>query len=463
VLVAEEEPSVRDLIGRALSRQEVDADFAEDAADAAERLHGSGARYSAIVVDLAAIGAVADLVDQASRNQPPVPVIALADRGASGRIGSGLNGLAFRAVVEKPVSGESLRRAIESSLCNAQPSWLRADDGFCKNCDTPVPSGGWRSQLQPLISQVAATDVSVLIRGETGVGKDVLAREIHALSARARKPFLKVNCAALPSELIRSELFGYDRGACKTPSGTFETADGGTVLLDEIAELDSRLQARLVQVLQDSEPARSGPMQRRKVDVRVIATTNCDLERAIQEGRFREGLYYRLNIISLHVPALRERQDEILPLANLFLRKHAIGHAPSVAITPALQEALLSHDWPGNVRELENVIRKLLVLQRPDCVAQELQSSARRRSTVPPATVPDQEKTVAPHSAEDESVLARVDYAWREAETKAILAALNSTLWNRKRAAEVLNIDYKALLYKMKKLGIAARACRVPV
>jgi transcriptional regulator with PAS, ATPase and Fis domain len=361
----------------------------------------------------------------------------------------------------------------------------------------------------------------------------VIARQVHALSPRSKKPFLKVNCAALPSELIESELFGYERGAFtgafKTTPGKFEMADGGTILLDEIGDMDFRLQAKLLQVLQDREFIRLGSSEPRRADVRVIAATHCDLECAIAEKAFREDLYYRLNIITIHVPPLRDRKDEILPLAHFFMRKHATQTNPVVEISPMLRDVLLSHDWPGNVRELENVIRKLLVLRRPEYVAQEVQARARRRNAMfaPAAPVvstskepvvslprPVQnsfqpiESMAAPinlqpyqqvaaaygHSngnihedleTESEpipfrngagpcrpiavnedtpwSVLERVDHARREAETEAILAALNSTLWNRKRAAELLHIDYKALLYKMKKLGIVERAAKIAI
>jgi transcriptional regulator with PAS, ATPase and Fis domain len=389
-------------------------------------------------------------------------------------------------------------------------------DGYYKP-EMGAPAGIWHSEMQPLIRHVAAADVPVLVRGETGVGKEVLARQIHSLSARATKPFLKVNCAALPSELIESELFGYERGAFtgafKCTAGKFEMADGGTILLDEIGDMDFKLQAKLLQVLQDSEFTRLGSSEARRVDVRVIAATHCDLEQAIAESRFREDLYYRLNVIMFHVPSLRDRTDEIIQLAYHFLRKHALPHTPPVEITPMLCDALLSHDWPGNIRELENVIRRLLVLRRPDYVAQDLRLRARlRKSTSTASGMGGSNDTVArfpspvrdstseqpalhpaplslvpagpaeprkatleapvhngnghrmraavPETA-DKSILERVDRARREAETEAILTALNSTLWNRKRAAKLLNIDYKALLYRMKKLDIVERAAHV--
>ena len=529
ILVAEDEPGVRNLISLALRHHGYSADFAEDAADASVRLHRMGSRYSAVLVDLGPDGNGAELLEQARGLPSPVPVIGLVDD-----LTDVWDGAELSEVIVKPLSGESLRKAIQKCLAARQPEQAASDDVSVIGAECNVPSSIWRNEMQPLIRHVAASDVPVLVRGETGAGKEVVARQLHALSPRSKKAFLKVNCAALPSELIESELFGYERGAFtgafKTTPGKFEMAEGGTILLDEIGDMDFKLQAKLLQVLQDSEFIRLGSSEPRRVDVRVIAATHCDLEEAIVENRFREDLYYRLNIITIQVPALRERRDEVLPLAYHFMRKHATPTNPPVEISPMLRDILLSHDWPGNVRELENVIRKLLVLRRSDFVAQDIQSRARRRTAMftPPSlstafketalslpkAVPSplQEVPIAAaataignvqpfqpaavygrsngKSHEDlntpretssfrngngvsrpvaldevnrSSVLERVDHARREAESEAIITVLNSTLWNRKRAAELLNIDYKALLYKMKKLGIVERAAQIAI
>jgi two-component system, NtrC family, response regulator AtoC len=524
ILVAEDEPGVRNLISLALKHQGYSADFAEDTADASARLHRMGSRYSAVLVHLGPDGNGAELLEQVRGLQSPVPIIGLVDD-----LTTVADGAELSEVIVKPLSGESLRRALQKCLAARHSEQAGVD---MSGAECTVPSSIWRNEMQPLIRRVAASDVPVLVRGETGAGKEVVARQLHALSARSKKPFLKVNCAALPSELIESELFGYERGAFtgafKTTPGKFEMAEGGTIFLDEIGDMDFKLQAKLLQVLQDSEFIRLGSSEPRRVDVRVIAATHCDLEQAIVENRFREDLYYRLNIITIQVPALRERRDEVLPLAYHFIRKHATPANPTVEISPMLRDTLLSHDWPGNIRELENVIRKLLVVRRSDFVAQEIQFRARRRTAMfaspPVSTVfketalslpkavsnPLQEISIAaaavgnvqpfqpaavysrPNGKSHEdlntpretssyrngtiasgpvaldevnrsSVLERVDHARREAETEAIISVLKSTLWNRKRAAELLNIDYKALLYKMKKLGIVERAAQIAI
>jgi two-component system response regulator AtoC len=256
--------------------------------------------------------------------------------------------------------------------------------------------------------------------------------------------------------LVESELFGYERGAFtgafQKKAGMFELADGGTILLDEIGDTDVRLQAKLLQVLQDHEFHRIGGKEIIRVNVRVIAATHRDLERAIVERTFREDLYYRLNVINLHLPPLRERKEDIIPLSSFLIRKHA-GGLSAPAITQELKHAMITYHWPGNVRELENFIRKLLVLRNPDVLARELQAKATRKS-IPPATVPPAPNPEELADSSPSPILERVTKAKEEAELHAILAALNSTRWNRKQAAALLKIDYKALLYKMKKLCV---------
>jgi two-component system response regulator AtoC len=318
--------------------------------------------------------------------------------------------------------------------------------------------------IEPLLKQVGSSEVPVLIQGETGVGKEVIARQLCAQSPRANEIFLKLNCAALPSELVESELFGYERGAFtgafqKKP-GMFEMADGGTILLDEIGDMDFKLQAKLLQVLQDQEFQRLGGKETVRVDVRVIAATHCDLEQAIADGRFREDLYYRLNVVTIRVPPLRERQDEIVSLAEFLLRKHARPGTAPLPITPALHQALITHQWPGNIRELENVMRKYLVVRDAETIIGDLRERILRRAS-PALSSPAPKVRAAGAAAGAEydepistPILKQVNRAKEQAETDAIMAALHSTRWNRKQAAQILNIDYKALLYKMKKLSI---------
>ena len=365
-------------------------------------------------------------------------------------------------ILLKPIDQAALRRLVVQTIAHCQvavPNGGHPDrePTGSSNGGRPVFSGGAAMRrIQQLLSQVAASDVPLLFQGESGVGKEVFARHVHAQSTRVHKPFLKLNCAALPSELVESELFGYDRGAFtgafQRKPGMFEVADGGTIMLDEIGDMDFKLQAKLLQVLQDQEFQRLGGKETIKVDVRVIAATHRDLERAIQENQFREDLYYRLNVINLRMPPLRERKEDILPLAEFLLKKHLPAKSALPVITPALRHALVGHSWPGNIRELENVMRKFLVLRDPESLARELRNKLARKQTMNALQFVD---SAAPEAAQaSQTILEQVTHAKQTAERTAILAALDSTHWNRKKAATLLKIDYKALLYKMKKLGI---------
>ncbi len=312
-----------------------------------------------------------------------------------------------------------------------------------------------------VLPRIAASDVPVLITGESGVGKEVFARQLHAKSPRAGRPFLKLNCAAMPADLLESELFGYEKGAFtgayQTKPGKFELANGGIILLDEIGDMEFRLQAKLLQVLQDHEFQRVGGKETIRVDVRLLAATHQDLDEMMRCGRFREDLYYRLNVINICIPPLRERRDEILPLAEHFMRQYRIPNSPNQEIPPLLRKALLDHDWPGNIRELENMIRRYLVVQDVQEASDELTNHQRKRQE-PPASVDAAPKPEPAASPELASTLSMVEERKNQAEAEIILDALYETRWNRRKAAVLLNIEYRSLIYRMKKLGIGNRS-----
>lgn len=363
--------------------------------------------------------------------------------------------------------------------------------------------GAAMQPVMAMIDRVADSDVSVLLRGESGVGKEIVARELHRRSTRRTKPFVKVNCAALPAELLESELFGHERGAFTGAGaqriGKFEFAQQGTIMLDEIGEMPTALQAKLLHVLQDREFTRLGSNRPVEVDVRVLAATNRDLEAMMRAGTFREDLYYRLQVIELHVPPLRERREEIALLVEFFLLKFSkLYRRPVPRPSPMLSEAIQAYRWPGNIRELENTMKRFVVLQDEAPILQELQrlrtnasvatdngigreprpatvdsTSAPRtdqlpqldRERVPPVPPPtpplgtlETSDAQADDSAGGVDLQALAKAAAMRAEREAIEQALSRFRWNRRRAADYLNVSYKTLLNKMKECGITVSA-----
>jgi len=295
---------------------------------------------------------------------------------------------------------------------------------------------------------VARTDIPVLILGESGTGKEIAALFVHKMSARSDRPFLKVNCAAMPADLLESELFGYEQGAftgaLKSKPGKFEICDKGTIFLDEIGEMPPALQAKMLQVLQDGSFSRLGSRTSVKVDVRVIAATNIDIKAAIAQKSFREDLYYRLNGLSLNIPPLRERRDEIQVLSQYFMRRVAEKYdRDPLAISPTLMQALTSYAWPGNLRELENTIKRYLVLADEQAIIGELNA---HRSGDANAT--------ADENAGRSGLKRMVRNLKDDAESAVIAQTLEDTGWNRKAAANDLQISYKALLYKIKQYNL---------
>jgi two-component system response regulator AtoC len=318
-------------------------------------------------------------------------------------------------------------------------------------------------KIRQQILQIAPVDVPIFIHGESGVGKEVVARMIHLRSSRAAQAFIKVNCAALPSELLESELFGYEQGAftgaIRSKPGKFEMAHKGTIFLDEIAEISPQLQAKLLHVLQDQQFSRLGGRAMVQVDVRVLAATNVNVRQAIQSGRFREDLYYRLNVFSIHVPPLRERTPEIPLLFRHFLGKYSEKFQKQPPSPSShLMEAAMRYPWPGNLRELENFVKRYVIMEDDESSFRELLEMASSRQRTSPREEP---------VTKEKGLKALVRSLKDEAEMEAIADALEKTNWSRKEAARMLGISYKALLYKMRQFkldaGRAPRSSAAPV
>ena len=405
---------------------------------------------------------------------PDVPIVMLSctaevkDFEVVTRIGA-------RGIVLKPFLDGNLEGAIEEHLAQAQKA-ITAEPQEIPLDETHsfVRSSKRMCELQAQAALVAKSDIPVLILGESGTGKELVARAIHAASPRHQRAFVKVNCAALPAELLESELFGFERGAftgaIQHKPGKFEFANQGTMFLDEISEMGPPLQAKLLQVLQDGEFARLGGRHDVRVDVRVLAATNRDLERAVGEGQFREDLFFRLNVVCITLPPLRQRRDEIPLLTDHFLRRYSEHYnRPAIALATDTLRLFAEYDWPGNVRELENLIKRMVILGTDAPIRRELADAIAGRvlrvgpipalrtlttSAADPAyagtasPAPTAAAAAPPMPSGSLKDIARS--AAREAERELISRTLQQTRWNRREAAEILGISYKALLYKIK-------------
>ncbi len=392
----------------------------------------------------------AALLDSIRTARPAMPVVVLAcstdltELIAATRMGAS-------EILLKPFRKSDIEAVVKQCL-EALPQPESGDDtkeiplnentSFVRSCP----------RMQVIESQcalLARADIPVLILGESGTGKEVAAMLIHKMSERSQRNFLKVNCAAMPADLLESELFGYEQGAftgaVKAKPGKFELCDNGTIFLDEIGEMPAVLQAKLLQVLQDGSFSRLGSRTTLKVNVRVIAATNIDIKEAIARKSFREDLYYRLNGFTVKMPPLRERTQEIPVLTDHFMRKSASRYGcDPLPISPALMQALARYSWPGNLRELENTVKRYLVLRDETEIIGELAPAQVGKAIF-----------ASPESADGASLKDMVKSLKGNAEAAAIAQILEGTGWNRKAAANDLKISYKALLYKIKQYDLS--------
>jgi len=384
-------------------------------------------------------------------SKPSLPIIMLACSAelkevvAASRLGAA-------DVILKPFTKSDIDLAVQQGLKEADEP-AAGDEITEIFLDENVSFVRCSKRMREIESQctlVARADIPVLILGESGTGKEVAAMLIHKLSARSQRSFLKVNCAAMPADLLESELFGYEQGAftgaVKSKPGKFEICNNGTIFFDEIGEMPPGLQAKLLQVLQDGSFSRLGSRTSVKVDVRVIAATNIDIKASIAQKTFREDLYYRLNGFTVKMPPLRERTEEIPILSQHFMRKVSAKYEREpLPISPALMQALISHSWPGNLRELENTIKRYLVLADERAIIDELSLREDAGSFA--------------SGGEDTDGGGGLKHLVRNlkgnAEAAAIAQSLENTGWNRKAAANELQISYKALLYKIKQYNLS--------
>jgi two-component system, NtrC family, response regulator AtoC len=449
ILVADDHDSLRRGIVRALSEAQHEVDEAPNGNVAIERLHEG--QYDVVLSDLKMGGSDGmDVLRTAKSLQPNTAVILMT---AFGSIHTAVEAMKIGAFdyVQKPFEIEEMElkiaKAIEHRRLKHEIEYLRHTQGDIYDFERIVGASGALQSVLAIVKKVAKSNTTCLIRGETGTGKELIAGAIHHNSLRAARNFVKVNCAALQENLLESELFGHEKGAFtgadKQRVGRFEQADGGTLFLDEIGDMSPNTQAKILRVLQEHEFERLGGTRTLRVDVRLITATNRNLQQMVAAGLFREDLYYRLNVVSVEMPPLRERKEDIGQLATFFLRRFAGELKKRVdGISNDAQKLLMRYNWPGNIRELENAIeRAVLLTEGPHLSSQDLSLG---------------ELTTTQASGELSPVvkIPPTGIALEEIERQAIIEALKMSNWVQKDAAELLSISPRVMNYKIKTLGI---------
>ena len=446
VLLVEDKPEVRQMLLTALQRMGYEVVATPTSAEACAQL--ARRRFSAVLTDLRLpSGSGMEVLAAAQESDSAMPVVIMTAFGSIADAVAAMREGAFD-FIQKPIDLDHLKhllaRAIERQQLLRENIVLKEE--YARRFGFPRIVGDHPALRQAAaeMQRIAAADSAVLLLGESGTGKELFARAIHQLSARATRPMLALNCAAIPEQLLENELFGHEKGAFTganhAKAGKFEVADGGTVFLDEIAELPLGAQGKLLRVLEEHVVDRLGGTQTRSVDVRIIAATNRDLEQAVNDGSFRRDLYYRLAVVPIRIPALRERGDDVLLIAEQCLaRFRSELRKPRLKLAPDAISALRAHSWPGNVRELQNLLERAAILYDSEITAAQLGISANVRAAAADA---------GPVSSGD-SLPDLTSQAVKAVERAKIEATLRECKWNKAAAAERLGISYKTLLTKI--------------
>jgi DNA-binding NtrC family response regulator len=451
ILIADDEEVMRDVLSTLLSSESYRVDLAESGSQALDMIRDGG--YSVVLLDLMMPGmdGLQVLEEMQKIEDSPIAIVLTAFASIDRAVRATKLG-AFDFIT-KPFKNDELLVAVKNAM---EHQHLVEENRRLKRSlrerysfQNIIGKSLAMQQVFDLITQVAPRRSTVLIQGESGTGKELVAKAIHASSGRSDAPFVAINCGNIPSDLLESELFGHVRGAytgaTTAKKGLFEVADGGTLFLDEVATISVEIQSKLLRVIQEREFRRLGGLENIKVDVRIIAATNTDLQAAVRQGTFRDDLYYRLNVIVVRIPPLRERSEDIPLLSEHFIKKYAEeSQREDIFLDPAALKVLLDYDWPGNVRELENVIERAVVLSPGNCISADLFP---KNITLP---LPDAPVRFAPDSLPLKERVGNFERA-------IILAALEKTAWNQKKAAQLLSVNATTLSEKLKRLKIKER------
>jgi DNA-binding NtrC family response regulator len=448
ILVADDEEVMRDVLSALLSSESYAVDLAESGSQAIDMIKDKD--YGVLLLDLMLpdMDGFQVLEELNKSENSPVAVVLTAFASIDKAVTA--TKLGAYNFIAKPFKNDELLVAVKNAMEHRRlleenrrlKKTLRERYSF----QNIVGKSAAMQQVFDLIGQVAPRRSTVLIQGESGTGKELVAKAIHASSGRTDAPFVAINCGNIPSELLESELFGHVRGAYTGASsakkGLFEVADGGTLFLDEVATISLEIQSKLLRVIQEREFRRLGGLENIKVDVRIIAATNADLQAAVQKGRFRDDLYYRLNVIVIRIPPLRERTDDIPLLAEHFIKKYGEENQRNgLSLQPSAMKILMDYEWPGNVRELENIVERAVVLSPGNSISADIfpKNIALPRMVIPP--------NVATENASLKEMVG-------DFEKSIILAALEKTNGNQKKAAQLLSVNATTLSEKLKRLGI---------
>jgi Nif-specific regulatory protein len=458
ILIADDHDSLRRGLAQALAEASHEVEEAANGNAAIEKLHEGF--FDVVVSDLRMGGSTGlDVLKTAKTLHPTTAVILMTAFGSVSTAVEAMKSGAFD-YVQKPFEIEEMEvkiaKAIEMRRLQHQIDYLRHAQGDIYDFDRIIGASGALEEVLGVVRKVAKSNTTVLIRGETGTGKELIAGAVHHNSLRAARNFIKVNCAALQENLLESELFGHEKGAFtgadKQRIGRFEQADGGTLFLDEIGDMSPSTQAKILRVLQEHEFERLGGTRTLRVDVRLIAATNRNLPQMVANGQFREDLYYRLNVVSIDMPPLRERKDDIRQLAMFFLRRFAGELKKRLDdLSPDAHKLLMRYNWPGNIRELENAIeRAVLLADGPTLTSSDLRLG--ELSTSQPSGDASPVVKIPPTGIPLEEI-----------ERQALVEALKMSNWVQKDAAELLSISPRVMNYKIKTLNIDyARGRRPP-
>jgi DNA-binding NtrC family response regulator len=449
ILIADDHDSLRRGLAQAVSEAGHDVEEAPNGNAAIEKLHEGF--FDVVVSDLKMGGSTGlEVLKTAKTLHPSSAIILMTAFGSVSTAVEAMKSGAFD-YVQKPFEIEEMEVKIEKALemrrMQNQIDYLRHAQGDIYDFDRIIGSSGALEKVLAVVRKVAKSNTTVLVRGETGTGKELIAGAVHHNSHRAARNFVKVNCAALQENLLESELFGHEKGAFtgadKQRIGRFEQADGGTLFLDEIGDMSPNTQAKILRVLQEHEFERLGGTRTIKVDVRLIAATNRDLPAMVEAGQFREDLYYRLNVVTMEMPPLRERKDDVAALSNFFIRRFSGELKKKIqGLEPEALKLLMRYQWPGNIRELENAIERAMLLAEGTHIA------------VDDLRLGDTGPTGAPRDNASVVKIPPTGIPLEEVERIALIEALKMSNWVQKDAAELLAISPRVMNYKIKTLGI---------